>query len=439
MKKFFISGIVPFFFLLSIFIFPTDVCAENIETPSLDNALAVCLYNIENEKIIVSKSENDKIYPASTAKIMTGILAIEHLGEKLDDKITVTEKMLSTVSGKNMGLKSGESIKIKDLLYGALCGGNNDAATVLAFAVSDSLSDFVKLMNEKALALGAESTNYTNPTGMHNPQMYTTVSDLLKISLYAYKIPLFMEITSTTKHTINATNLSKSRSIHNRNYMISASYTNEYYYPSVDGINAGATDEGGDCLVTSIRKKDVSYLCIVMGAFAKDIKDDSIYSYIIAQNLIEWAYENYGYVTLAEKGASMMKIPVELSNDVDTIDAVALETVQSFLPINIDKSSELVYSFKASEETLKAPIKAGEPIGYMTVTYKGEILSNIELFAKNDVERSTFLYVLMVLRNYTAGRAFKITLAVAALLAILRIVIPQKRPNNAYRRKRKYF
>ena len=147
------------------------------EVPEIHEAAGAYLYNFENDAVLYEMNPDERIYPASTVKLMTGILAMEALGDTPDRTITVTAEMLNKVVGNNMGLKAGEVVTVKDMLYGLLLNGANDAAQVLAVTVSGSVSDFVDAMNEKAQYLGAYNTFYTNPTGMHSDAMITTVSD----------------------------------------------------------------------------------------------------------------------------------------------------------------------------------------------------------------------------------------------------------------------
>lgn len=176
---------------------------------------------------------------------MTGLLALEHFQGKLDTKITVTAEMLSKVSGNTLSpkLSAGEVVTVEDMLYGCLIGGANDAAFVLAYAVSGSLEDFITLMNTKAgsSAIGARNTKYTNPTGIHDDGMYTTARDTAQIALYAWSVPGFSDIVSTSKYVIEETNMSEYRTVYNRNSTISKYYASGYYDERAIGMNAGGT------------------------------------------------------------------------------------------------------------------------------------------------------------------------------------------------------
>ena len=163
-----------------------SVPSAALEDPTVSNAKGIYLYNLENNKAVFTQNAEEQVYPTSTVKIMTGILAIENLSERLDENITVTSSMLSAVSGNNIGLAAGEIVTIDSMIRALLVNGANDAAYVLAHTVSGSTEEFVTLMNTKAKELGAHHTHYTNPTGMHDENMYTTAEDTAQIAKYAY-------------------------------------------------------------------------------------------------------------------------------------------------------------------------------------------------------------------------------------------------------------
>ena len=226
-----------------------SVPSAALEDPTVSNAKGIYLYNLENNKAVFTQNAEEQVYPTSTVKIMTGILAIENLSERLDENITVTSSMLSAVSGNNIGLAAGEIVTIDSMIRALLVNGANDAAYVLAHTVSGSTEEFVTLMNTKAKELGAHHTHYTNPTGMHDENMYTTAEDTAQIAKYAYGLDLFMEATSSVRYSMPATNTSAARTLHNRNCLLSVYYDKNYYNDQARGMNAGSTPQGGHCVV----------------------------------------------------------------------------------------------------------------------------------------------------------------------------------------------
>jgi D-alanyl-D-alanine carboxypeptidase len=172
------------------------ISAEDMPTPpSVSGGEAFILYDKTHNRYVAEQNSDKKLNTSTSAKIMTGLIACELLAERREDAVTVTAEMLSAVAGYNMKLQAGEQIKIIDLLYGAICGSYNDAAYVLAHVCGGSAEGFVRLMNEKAVALGATDTEYVNPLGYpDNGAMLTTARDTLRIALAASENQLYMEI-----------------------------------------------------------------------------------------------------------------------------------------------------------------------------------------------------------------------------------------------------
>ena len=164
-RKKFASVFLCLLCTLIITTFSINCYAESaLPFPAVSGADEIYLYHLESDKILYKQSNQRAIAPASTVKIMTGLLAIELLSNRLDDYITVTSEMMSDVEGYSVGIKVGDVIKIRDLLYGLICAGGNDAAHILAYISMGNTVSFVKEMNRRASEWGCSATNYANPT-----------------------------------------------------------------------------------------------------------------------------------------------------------------------------------------------------------------------------------------------------------------------------------
>ena len=159
------------------------------DPPEVEKCQSAYLYSFANNRVLYEYNPEKRVYPTSTVKIMTGLLALEHFAGALDTEVTVTKEMLSKVKGNKLSpsLTAGEVVTVEQMLYGCLVGGANDAAYVLAYATSGNVESFITDMNAKAALIGAYSTKYTNPTGMHDDAMYTTARDTAQIAIYAQK------------------------------------------------------------------------------------------------------------------------------------------------------------------------------------------------------------------------------------------------------------
>ena len=390
--------------------------------PVIDHCIGAYLYNFENDEVLYSVGADERVYPTSTVKLMTGILAIEELGDDLSRQVTITAEMLSKVAGNNVGLLAGEVVTVEQLLYAMLVNSANDAAMVLAYAACGSVEAFVERMNEKANTLGAYDTYYANPTGMHNDAMVTTVADTAIIAKYAYTLPLFMEIVSTPKYVMEATNLSDYRNIYNRNCLLSKYYNVNYPYPRATGMNAGATTQGGYAICATAEESStgLSYLAIVMGA---DEEDGAIYSYVNAIKLFEWAFQNYDYIEVLSADRIICELPVRLSSTLDYVTLVPSENIEVYLPTTVDVERDIRYSYNTYADTMDAPIATGEEAGTITVLMGERILGSCTLVTTSSVARSEFLYFLARVRQFSQSRFFIATVVAAVVLSIVYVLL----------------
>ena len=390
--------------------------------PVIDHCIGAYLYNFENDEVLYSVGADERVYPTSTVKLMTGIVAIEELGDDLSRQVTITAEMLSKVAGNNVGLLAGEVVTVEQLLYAMLVNSANDAAMVLAYAACGSVEAFVERMNEKANTLGAYDTYYANPTGMHNDAMVTTVADTAIIAKYAYTLPLFMEIVSTPKYVMEATNLSDYRNIYNRNCLLSKYYNVNYPYPRATGMNAGATTQGGYAICATAEESStgLSYLAIVMGA---DEEDGAIYSYVNAIKLFEWAFQNYDYIEVLSADRIICELPVRLSSTLDYVTLVPSEIIEVYLPTTVDVERDIRYSYNTYADTMDAPIATGEEAGTITVLMGERILGSCTLVTTSSVARSEFLYFLARVRQFSQSRFFIATVVAAVVLSIVYVLL----------------
>lgn len=403
-----------------ISLLPVTGHATELEDIPLNNAQSVYLYNIENDKVLVSQNEEKRLPPASTVKIMAGLIAVEHMASDLDKKVKVTQEMREGVIGNDYGLKAGDTPTYRDLLYLAFCGCYNDAVSIIEHVVAGSPAAFVNMMNTKAANLGMANTHYTNATGMHDTLMYTTVNDIVKLSLEAYRSSLFMMVTSAAKYTTEG--LAKESSFYNRNYLVGKGRMATYYNSLCRGLNAGSTSEGGYCVVTVAESDGLSYLCIVMGATAD--ADGKIYSYSIANLLIKWAYEKYGYIELLSAQDLSYEIKVTLSMDTETVLVVPQKTIKIYQKIDIAGNAERIrYQPNFTVNSLAAPVVEGTPVGEITVYVDDKPVATVPLVTKTSVARGEMLYVFECIREFSRSRFFIASLVSSVIITIGYLII----------------
>ena len=405
-------------------LFATEEKADTDENgvPIIENCTGAYLYNFENDQVLFAQGETERIYPTATAKIMTGIVAIEKLGNDLNKNVVITAEMLKEAGGIKMGLTEGEIVTVEQLLYASLVNNANDAVIALAYTAAGSVENFVTLMNEKAAFLGAYNTNYTNPMGLHSNSMVTTVADTAIIAKHAYSIPLFMEIVSTPKYVMEATNQSDYRNLYNRNSLISKFYNSSYAYSRAIGMNAGSTSQGGYCIcaVAEDPASGLSYLAIVMGG--KEV-DGEIYSYANAITLFDWAFDSFTYIEVLRQDKIVCELPVKLSSALDYVTLVPETGITVYLPASTIVEQDIRYSYNTYEDSLNAPIAAGQTAGTLTVLMGDKILGSCNLITTSSVTRSEFLYFLARIKEFSKGRFFKATLISIVIFSVAYVFI----------------
>ena len=281
--------------------------ATSATAPDISGASTVYLENLETGKVILRKESSDSIAPASSAKLITAMLALEHFKDAEDTTVKITKEMLSQSEGTSMKLAEGDELSAIDLIYATLCGGFNDAAYALAIACEGSAKNFVERMNAKASDLGARKTTYKNPTGFDSVGATTTLSDLIKISRAAANDERITSISSALSRKVKFTNSGEEFTVHNRNGLIGSHYFQGYTNPYASGLISGNTDLGGCCVITKFTIRGANYLCIVMGASEEN---GVVNSYKIANDLSEYLRLNFGFKTVMNKGDKICELDI---------------------------------------------------------------------------------------------------------------------------------
>ena len=345
-------------------------------------AEAAMLIDSNTGKILYEKNSKSKMYPASTTKIMTAILAIENCN--LDDKVTVNYNAISSIpSGYSTAeLVTDEELTIKQLLEVLLVHSANDAANVLGMHVGGSIESFVSMMNSKAQELECINTNFTNTYGLHDENHYTTARDLAVIARYCMQNSTFRHFVSQPECQIAPTNKHAARKFNNTNDLIRAN--SKYYYPYAIGIKTGFTKEAGNCLISASKKDNLEVISVVLntGATAGRRCEDSI-------ELFKYAYNNFGMKTLANKDDVIAQTVVKNgTKETKNLDLTLSKDINALSMISEnDNEIEPVINLK---ENISAPLAAGTVIGTVTYNVLGTEYT-ADLVASHDVEKSELL------------------------------------------------
>ena len=365
-------------------------------------ARAAALVELNSDTLVYGMNLDEKVYPASLTKIMTCMLALEH--GNLDDIVTVSHEALQDLNaaGSSAGLLEGEQLSLRELLYCVMISSANEACNVVAEYVCGSISAFVERMNTRAQELGCTGTHFANPHGLPKDDHYTTAHDLYRITKEALSHELFATICNTVKHTVPATNLSEERTLSNTNGLINpdSPMYRGYYYEYAKGVKTGHTDAAGYCLISTAEKDGVRLLCIVLGgkgtARANGTTDFGSFSDTLTA--YRWVFSHYGWRAIVSASDLICEVPVRYGRDGDSVTVRPAQTVSAVLPAaDSDGAPQFeqqvtIYS-ERDGKPLEAPIKAGDEVGELTVTYNGTVYGTVKLVAVVDVAVSKGAYI----------------------------------------------
>ena len=393
-KLCFVYGIITILFF-NLFI--SSSFASPIE-PDI-SAEAAILIEIDSGEILYEKNANAPMYPASTTKIMTALLALEHLN--LEDKITVPEDM-GPADGSAMYLLPGEVFTVRELLDGLLVKSANDAAVLLARTISGDIQSFATLMNQRAKDIGCTNTSFANPNGLHDPSHTISAHDMALIAREAMKNATFRELVSQVNVTLDETpQTPEKRYFRNTNrFLWSTSkiiYNNEYIpikYEVVDGIKTGYTGEAGNCLVSSGEKNDIRVISVVFKASGYDVYRDS-------RLLLDYGFDNFEKKTLIKKDTVLGSQPINYSSQ----GSLEYGTKEDFV-VPYLKSSLPVYNTKIMLNDLKLPISKGDIVGKLVIS-NDKSTNELTLFALNNVESIFNLNFIKQIFTYNSSSILK--------------------------------
>ncbi|MDO4552297.1 MAG: D-alanyl-D-alanine carboxypeptidase family protein [Bacillota bacterium] len=351
-------------------------------------ASGAILINADTGDILYEKDIHQQLYPASTTKVLTAILALENL--ELTDNVPIDEEA-SFTGGSRIYLLEGEEITVEEVLYGMLLESANDAAVALGKMVSGTTEAFTALMNQKAEELGATDSNFVNPNGLHDPEHVSTVYDMAQIARYAMENEEFRRFVSTYQYTVEATNMQDTRYLYNTNRLL---YDNQYtvvvngvtrgcLYEGVTGVKTGWTSQAGGCLVAAAERDGTEFIAVVMGSTDMGRFQDCI-------TLLDYGFENYKTVWGLSQGAGLGTIKIKRGAE-NRAEVVLGEDVVLNLPL--DATEEMLTITTDLEERLKAPVEAGQTAGTVTVSFGGEELGTYDAVLASGVEKGGILSI----------------------------------------------
>lgn len=331
------------------------------------NAQGCALIDATTGKVLYGKNEDGYFEPASTTKVMTALVVLEHCA--LDEKVTITQNF-TEIDGTAIGLLKGDEITVKDLLLGLLMESGNDCANALAIHVSGSIPEFAKLMNEKAKSIGATNANFENPSGLPGTHHVISPKSLALIMKEAVNNKEFMELSTTPCTTSTIINdPSRTIFINNKNYMINKN--SKYYYPyAVSGKN-GYTIRANHTYVAAAEKDGHVLVASFLNAADKN------QNFFDMQTVFNYGFDNFSFVKLYSKGDTVNEY--EISKSV-TVPLIATRDIGYVVPKGHENSVSAELKIE-DKDLSKESFNEGDPIIKGTVIVDGQEFETLDLAA----------------------------------------------------------
>jgi serine-type D-Ala-D-Ala carboxypeptidase (penicillin-binding protein 5/6) len=379
MKRLFI-GFMMFTFLF-MFTISAGVQAEekaktNIPNVELaDEARSAILIERDTGTVLYEKNAHEKLPPASMTKIMTMLLIMEAIDK---GELTLTEKVRTSEYAASMGgsqifLEPGEEMTVDELLKGIAIGSGNDASVAMAERIAGSEEAFVAMMNNKAKELGLKNTSFKNATGLPAEEHYSSAYDMAIMAKELLKYEQITKYTGKYEDYLRE-NTDKKFWLVNTNRLVK-------FYPGVDGVKTGFTNEAKYCLTATAEKDNMRVIAVVFGAPTPKERNSQI------TKMLDYAFSQYKTHPIYERNLVISKAKVS-KGKLNEVDIVTSEPISVLTKKGASiKDIEKVIKVK---ENIKAPIKKGDQLGTLVLKQNGKVVLESPLVAKENVDQASW-------------------------------------------------
>ncbi|HHU63229.1 MAG TPA: D-alanyl-D-alanine carboxypeptidase [Clostridiales bacterium] len=366
----------------------------HIETPSLVqarahaqqpqiSAQAAIVMEAGTNRVLYEKNIHKRLANASTTKILTAIIAIEH--GKLSDMVRSSANA-AKVGGSSIWLTEGEILSMEELLYGLMLNSGNDAAVAIAEHISGSVEGFAALMNKKAREIGAINSNFVNPHGLPDDNHYTTAYDLALIASYAMKNPIFRKIVSTEKRRISWPGHEWDRILINKNKLLSQ-------YQGANGIKTGYTKKAGRCLVAAAQRNNMQLISVVLNC--QPMFEESIV-------LLDHAFDRFKPQPIIKKDRVLKQVKIEKGEEKNVQLVADKDIILPLAPGEINH----VRVFIDYPKYILAPVHRGKQYGTIKVKLHNKDIASCALVAQRDIREKSFTKSIRSLLNQWVNRKY---------------------------------
>ena len=359
--------VICFFICVCFMMHSVVVFAESNTDLGL-NAKSAILMEESTGNILYESNPDERLPIASVTKVMTMLLIMEAVDSgkiSLDDMVTVSENAMS-YGGSTMFFETGEQLTVNDMLKGIAVASANDGCVAMAEHLAGSESAFVDMMNEKAKKLGMENTHFMNTNGLDEDDHYSSARDVAIMSRELMKHETIFNYTSIWMDTLRGGKFQ----LANTNKLIR-------FYDGANGLKTGSTSKALCCLSAAAKRNDMQLIAVVLGA------PTSAERFASAKSLLDYGFANYAVNTQITAGDEVQKIAVEKGVDKE-VDVVAGDSCSTL--VKKGQEDNITKEIKI-DETITAPIEAGQKIGTMTISRDGEVIADIDLNASSAVEK----------------------------------------------------
>lgn len=381
MKNFLVVCICFYLFI------PVVAFAEN-ESDIATCAKSAILIEASTGEVIYEKNSHEKLPPASMTKMMSMLLVIESIENdvlKWDDVVTISANA-SGMGGSQILLETGDQVTVEDLFKGVAVMSGNDAVVALAEAVSGSVDEFVKRMNERAKELGMNDTNFKNPHGLDDANHYTSAYDMSILARELVKHKKVLEFTKIYEDYLRK-GTDRELWLVNTNKLVR-------FYPGADGLKTGYTKTAGYCLTATALKNDMRLIAVAMGEESSATRNTEVMA------MLDYGYAKYKMDTLANKSQIFAKINVEKARD-EIVEIVPMEDIKIFNK-KTTKLGNITYNLKLN--SIKAPVKKNDNVGKLLVLNDGNVILEVPVTVNKNVEKANlFELYLRYLKDIISG------------------------------------
>lgn len=344
----------------------------NIDTPA-----AVVIDN-DSGRILYDKNAQEKRPMASLTKVMTSIMLVENCS--MDEMIEVPQKA-AVLGGSTVGLKKGDMISARSLLYGMLLPSGNDCAYTVGEHIGGSIENFAVMMTKKAHEIGALNTSFANPHGLDDPNHYTTAYDMALITRYALKNKYINEVVKTRSETINFGSFSKL--LNNTNALL-----RNYEY--ADGVKTGFTNGANRCLIASATKDECRYIVVILGAQTTKVRFND------AKVLLEECFNRYKKTDVSKLLNFYINIPV-IKGNIQNYERNVNDKL--LIPLT-QEEYEKIYIKQNLTSNIIPPMKQGDKLGNVEAYIGDEKIYSKDIYLDYDIDKNSILdYFIKALKN----------------------------------------